>query len=48
MANDAVETLAGFFKDWLLEPVKEIIKTIRAGGEEGVIVTKQGVTAYLS
>jgi nuclear-control-of-ATPase protein 2 len=45
MANEAVETLEGFFTDWLLEPVKGIIKTIRAGGEEGVIVTKQGVAA---
>lgn len=45
MASEAVETLEGFFKDWLLEPVKGIIKTIRAGGEEGVIVTKQGVAA---
>jgi nuclear-control-of-ATPase protein 2 len=45
MANDAVKTLEGFFTDWLLEPVKGIIKTIRAGGEEGVIVTKQGVAA---
>jgi nuclear control of ATPase protein 2 len=45
MAYGAVETLEGFFKDWLLEPVKGIIKTIRAGGEEGVIITKQGVAA---
>ena len=45
MASDAVKTLEGFFTDWLLEPVKGIIKTIRAGGEEGVIVTKQGVAA---
>jgi nuclear control of ATPase protein 2 len=45
MAKEAVETLEGFFTDWLLEPVKGIIKTIRAGGEEGVIVTKEGVAA---
>jgi len=45
MVNETVQTLEGFFTDWLLEPVKDIIKTIRAGGEEGVIVTKQGVAA---
>jgi nuclear-control-of-ATPase protein 2 len=44
---DALETLEGFFRDWLLEPVKGIIRTIRAGSEEGVIVTKEGVAADL-
>jgi nuclear-control-of-ATPase protein 2 len=45
MANDTVETLKRFIRDWLLEPVKGIVKTIRAGSEEGVIVTKEGVAA---
>jgi nuclear control of ATPase protein 2 len=45
MAQEVVDTLEMFFRDWLFEPVKDIIKTIRAGGEEGVIVTKEGVAA---
>jgi nuclear-control-of-ATPase protein 2 len=45
MAIEAVDTLERFFRDWLLEPVKGIVKTIRVGGEEGVIVTKEGVAA---
>jgi nuclear-control-of-ATPase protein 2 len=45
MAHDARETLENFFKDWLLEPIKDVIKTIRTGGEEGVIVRKEGVAA---
>lgn len=45
MANDAGETLENFFRDWLVEPVKDVFKTIRAGGEDGVIVRKEGVAA---
>lgn len=45
MAQEVVDTLERFFRDWLFEPVKGIIKTIGAGGEEGVIVTKEGVAA---
>lgn len=45
MAKETGETIQNFFKDWLLEPIMDVVKTIRAGGEEGVIVRKEGVVA---
>lgn len=45
--TDAKETLEGFVTGWLIEPLKEVLKTIRAGGEDGVIVRKEGVAADL-
>lgn len=47
MAVDAVATLKGFWEDWLLGPLKEVVKTVRAGGDEGVIITKESVKADL-
>ena len=47
MALDAVETLKSFWEDWLLGPVKDIVKTVRAGSDEGVIITKESVKADL-
>lgn len=48
MANDAGETIHNFFRDWLLQPIKDVINTIRAGGEDGVIVRKEGVAADMA
>ncbi|KAF7982860.1 hypothetical protein HWV62_25080 [Athelia sp. TMB] len=45
MAKDTGDTIENFLKDWLVEPIMGVIKTIRAGGEEGVIVRKEGVAA---
>ena len=45
--SDAKETLEGFFTGWLIEPLKEVLKTVRAGGEDGVIVRKEAVAADL-
>lgn len=47
MAGEAKETVENFFADWLFEPCRDVIRTIRAGGEEGVIVRKEGVAADL-
>lgn len=47
MARDAKETLRGFVTGWLIEPLREIMKTVRAGGEDGLIVRKEGVAADL-
>lgn len=44
-AKDTGDTISRFFQDWLLEPLKGVIKTIRAGGEDGVIVRPEGVAA---
>ncbi|EKM51872.1 uncharacterized protein PHACADRAFT_177281 [Phanerochaete carnosa HHB-10118-sp] len=42
-----VETLKSFWNDWLLGPLKEVVKTVRAGSDEGVIITKESVNADL-
>ncbi|KAJ6623163.1 ATP synthase regulation protein NCA2-domain-containing protein, partial [Mycena sp. CBHHK59/15] len=47
MALEARETVEGFIKNSLVEPLKEILKTVRTGGEDGVIVRKEGVAADL-
>jgi nuclear control of ATPase protein 2 len=45
MAKEVKETSEAFVRSWLLEPIREIIKTVRAGGDEGVIVRREGITA---
>lgn len=45
VAKDARETAEGFIKGWLIEPIKEVLHTVRAGGDDGVIVRKEGVAA---
>ncbi|KAF7337697.1 hypothetical protein MSAN_02243200 [Mycena sanguinolenta] len=48
IGRDAKETAAGFMKNSLIDPLKEVLKTVRTGGEDGVIVRKEGVAADLS
>ncbi|EIN12720.1 NCA2-domain-containing protein [Punctularia strigosozonata HHB-11173 SS5] len=45
MVRDARETVIGFWRGWILEPLREMVRTVRAGGEGGVIVSAQGVEA---
>lgn len=45
LGREAVETVRGFVKGWLVEPLRGVLKTIRAGGEEGMLVSKEGVVA---
>ncbi|KAJ7076389.1 NCA2-domain-containing protein [Mycena belliarum] len=47
MAGEAKATAAGFVRNSLLEPLREVLKTVRTGGEDGVIVHKEGVAADL-
>ncbi|OCH92846.1 NCA2-domain-containing protein [Obba rivulosa] len=47
MARDAWATLRGFWEGWLLGPVHEIVRTVRAGGEDNVIITRESVRADL-
>ncbi|KAI0755155.1 NCA2-domain-containing protein [Daedaleopsis nitida] len=47
LAKDAVETLKGFWEDWVLEPLRGIVRTVRAGRDDGVIVTKESVRSDL-
>jgi nuclear-control-of-ATPase protein 2 len=44
-ADEALETIDRFWHDWLLEPLKGVIKTVRAGSDERVIVSAKGVSA---
>lgn len=45
MANDAKETVRGFLLGWLIQPLRDVLNTVRSGGEEGLIVRKEGVMA---
>lgn len=45
VADDIKETGGAFIKGWLLEPLKDVIRTVRAGGEEGVLVRQEAVQA---
>ncbi|KAF8555702.1 NCA2-domain-containing protein [Imleria badia] len=48
LAVGTFETIHNFITDWLLEPLREVFRTIRAGGEEGVIVRREAVSADLN
>jgi nuclear-control-of-ATPase protein 2 len=45
VAHDILNTVHNFFKGWLFDPVMDVIATIRAGGEDGVIVRREAVAA---
>ena len=47
LANDAWETCKGFWRGWLVEPLADIAKTVRAGGEGGIIVQEGSIGADL-
>jgi nuclear control of ATPase protein 2 len=47
LAKDAWETMKGFWRGWLVEPVADIAKTVRAGGEGSIIVQKGSINANL-
>ncbi|KAG1745975.1 NCA2-domain-containing protein [Suillus paluster] len=44
---DVLNTVQNFFKGWLFDPIKDVLVTIRAGGEDGVIVRREAVAADL-
>lgn len=45
--KDGKETIQGFVSGWLVEPLMDVLKTVRGGRGEGVIVREEGVTADL-
>ncbi|KAI6147304.1 NCA2-domain-containing protein [Pisolithus tinctorius] len=45
MAQDAIEASKNFLEDWLLEPLYGVYRTIRAGGDEAVIVRPESIAA---
>ena len=45
----AGETLQAFFADWVIEPIRNILETVRTGGDEGArIINKESLKADLS
>jgi nuclear-control-of-ATPase protein 2 len=47
LAKDAWETMKGFWRGWLVEPLADIAKTVRTGGESSIIVQKGSINADL-
>ena len=47
LAEDAWETMKGFWRGWLVEPLADIAKTVRTGGEGSIIVQKESINADL-
>ena len=47
LAKDAWETVKGFWQGWLVEPLADIVKTVRTGGEDTIIVQKGSIEADL-
>lgn len=48
VAKDAWNTLLGLWRGWLIDPLKDVLRTVRTGGEGSVIVRKEGVVADLA
>lgn len=47
IASDALDIIQDFWRDWLLGPLKDVVKTVRAGTDDGVIITRESVRADL-
>ncbi|KAF9476615.1 NCA2-domain-containing protein [Pholiota conissans] len=47
MVRDAKETVHGFIEGWLISPLLDVLKTVRAGGKGDVLVRGEGVLADL-
>ncbi|KAL4080901.1 NCA2-domain-containing protein [Scleroderma citrinum] len=47
MAKDAFEASRNFLRDWLLEPLHGVYRTIRTGGDGAVLVRPESVAADL-
>jgi len=48
VARDAWDTLLGLWQGWLIDPLRDVLMTVRAGGEGSVIIQKEGVAADLA
>jgi len=48
VTNDAWNTLLGLWEGWFIDPLKDVLRTVRAGGEGGIIVQKEAVAADLA
>jgi nuclear-control-of-ATPase protein 2 len=45
IAIGAYQTVKGFLMGYLLEPLRDVVNTVRSGGETGIIVRKEGIDA---
>jgi nuclear-control-of-ATPase protein 2 len=45
--NDAIGTIQGFWKGWVIEPIRGIVNTVRSGGMEGALISKEGLKSDL-
>ncbi|KAJ8502573.1 hypothetical protein ONZ45_g11630 [Pleurotus djamor] len=45
--QDAIDTMQGFLRGWVLDPINDILRTVKSGGddERGIIVRAEGVKA---
>ena len=48
VVKDAWSTLLGLWQGWLIDPIKDVLRTVRTGGEGSIIVRKEGVIADLA
>lgn len=48
VAKDGWNTLLGIWRGWLIDPIKDVLRTVRTGGEGSIIVRKEGVAADLA
>ncbi|KAG6820699.1 hypothetical protein H0H93_012752 [Arthromyces matolae] len=48
LASDAKATTEGFIRGWLIDPLKDVLKTVRTGSQDGVIVQKEGIAADIA
>lgn len=48
VAKDAWNTFLGLWQGWLIDPLKDVLRTVRTGGEGSVIVQKEAVAADLA
>lgn len=48
VAKDGWNTLLGIWQGWLIDPLKDVLRTVRTGGEGSIIVRKEGVAADLA
>ena len=48
VAKDAQNTLLGLWQGWLIDPLKDVLRTVRTGGEGSIIVQREAVAADLA
>jgi len=48
VAKDAWNTLLGLWQGWLIDPLKDVFRTVRTGGEGSVIVQREAVASDLA